>query len=99
MVALVAAAAVAAATHSYWALVVQNLTQAATLLVVILDRRPVATRSPRRGVPMRSLLRFGWKLVGTQLIGYASNNTDTLHRSPVRRRDPSGSTTGDSSSS
>ncbi|MCV2395813.1 oligosaccharide flippase family protein [Actinotalea sp. M2MS4P-6] len=27
---------------------------------------------------MRGLLSFGWKLVGTQLIGYASNNTDAL---------------------
>ncbi|MDO8121487.1 lipopolysaccharide biosynthesis protein [Isoptericola sp. b490] len=77
-VALAVATAWALTTGSYWALVAQNLTQSTVLLVgMVIGGRWLPGR-PRRGVPMRALLSFGWRLVGTQLVGYASNNTDTL---------------------
>jgi PST family polysaccharide transporter len=76
--ALLVAVLAAVAGWGYWALVAQSLTQALVLLTgFVIGARWLPGR-PRRGVPMRSLLAFGWKLVGTQLIGYASNNTDTF---------------------
>ena len=77
-VSLVAAVAAALAGWGYWALVVANLAQSTTLLVGLMVGGRWLPGRPRRGEPMRDLLRFGWRLVGTQLIGYAGNNTDTL---------------------
>ncbi len=63
---------------NYWALVVQQITAAlATLILVAIAARWLPGR-PNRTVPMAGLLRFGWNLVATQLIGYASNNIDSL---------------------
>jgi PST family polysaccharide transporter len=78
IVALSVAVVTALSGWGYWALVAQNLTQAATLLIILAVGARWLPSRPRRGVPMRELLTFGWRLVGTQLIGYASNNIDTL---------------------
>lgn len=77
-VALSTAVVTAMAGWGYWALVAQNIAQSVTLLTAFAIASRWVPGRPRRGVPMRGLLSFGWKLVGTQLIGYASNNVDTL---------------------
>ena len=77
-VALVAAIAMALAGAGYWALVGQQLTTALVLLIGVLIVAPWRPGLPRRGVPMRGLLSFGWNLLATQLVGYASNNVDSL---------------------
>ncbi|NTW41848.1 MAG: lipopolysaccharide biosynthesis protein [Cellulomonadaceae bacterium] len=77
-VALTLAIGIAFAGGGYWALVVQNLTQSVVLLVAMALGGRWLPGLPSRGVPMRALLTFGWRLVATQLIGYASNNTDSL---------------------
>jgi len=68
---------VATSGGEYWALVAQTLTQAAVVLVVLVASSRWVPRLPSRA-PMRGLLRFGGQVVGSQLIGYASNNVDTL---------------------
>ena len=75
--ALVVAILVATSGGGYWALVAQTLTQAGVILTVLVASARWLPRLPRRA-PMRGLLRFGSHLVGSQLIGYASNNVDTL---------------------
>ncbi|MCU1431154.1 MAG: lipopolysaccharide biosynthesis protein, partial [Actinotalea sp.] len=77
LAALVVAVLLAASGAGYWALVAQTLVQAATLLISMMVAARWLPRLPRRA-PMGGLLRFGGRLVGTQLIGYASNNTDAL---------------------
>ncbi len=62
----------------FWALVVQQLTLGSiTLLatVAVAGWWPVL---PNRRGNIRSLLRFGWSLVGSQLVAYASANIDSL---------------------
>ncbi|HEY3438993.1 MAG TPA: lipopolysaccharide biosynthesis protein, partial [Actinotalea sp.] len=76
--ALVVAILVARAGGGHWALVAQSLTQATAMLVVLSVTARWLPRRPQRGQPMAGLLRFGRRLVVTQLIGYASNNTDAL---------------------
>lgn len=62
----------------YWALVGQQLTAAlATLLGCVMFARWIP-RLPRRDVDVRSMVRFGIGLVGTQVVGYLSSNVDTL---------------------
>lgn len=75
--ALGVAVLVATSGGGYWALVAQTLTQAGIILVVLVISARWLPRLPRRA-PMRGLLRFGGHLLGSQLIGYASNNVDTL---------------------
>lgn len=77
-VALVAAVLLALNGVGYEALVVQQLTTAAVLLAGAVVAGRWLPGLPRRHVPMRGLLKFGWNLLGTQLVGYASNNVDSL---------------------
>lgn len=76
--ALVVALILAANGATVWALVAQQLTQALVLLVSLAAGAHWAPGLPRRRVQMHGLLRFGWNLVATQLIGYVSNNVDSL---------------------
>ena len=62
----------------YWALVAQQLLNAALTLVAVVVLAGWLPRRPTRGAGMSGLLRFGWHLVGTQLIGYATNNVDSV---------------------
>lgn len=78
VVALAVALVLALQGAGYWALVGQNLAQATTLLVGVAASAGWFPGRPRRDVPMRGLLGFGWRLAGTQLLGYATNNVDTL---------------------
>lgn len=59
---------------NYWALVAQQVVQSMTGLVVMM----IATRwlpgRPRRHVEMGGFLSFGWTLMATQMLAYASQN-------------------------
>lgn len=77
-VALAAAIVAAVGGLGFWALVVQQLTQALTLFLLLAVAARWLPALPRRNVPMRGLLRFGWNLVASQLVGYISNNLDSV---------------------
>ncbi len=62
----------------YWALVIQQLTQAVVLLVVVAVSAGWLPRAPHRHTELGPLLRFGSNLMATQLVGYVSNNVDSV---------------------
>lgn len=62
----------------YWALVVQVLTQAGVVLTVSVGVSRWWPHRPRRDPGMPALLRFGWHLVGAQVLNFAGNNADTV---------------------
>ena len=64
--------------YNYWALVGQQLTLSAATLVALLLAARWLPGLPRRSAPMGDLLRYGSSLMGTQLIGYATRNLDSL---------------------
>jgi len=77
-VGLAAALAAAHVGATYWAIVVQQVvTLAAMLAVVVCSARWLPGR-PDRSVPMDGLLRFGWNLAGSQVVGYLGRNVDSL---------------------
>ena len=77
-VALVAAVIFALLGAGYWALVAQQITQVTTVLVLVVCFGRWLPGLWRRKVPLKGFLKFGWNLMGTQLIGYASNNLDSI---------------------
>lgn len=78
VVALAVALVAALSGAGYWSLVLQQVTVAVVLLVGVMTAARWWPGLPRRGEPMRGLLSFGWNLLGTQLVGYAANNVDSL---------------------
>lgn len=68
------AIAAALAGWGYWALVLQALAQAATLLALLVLASRWRPGLPRRDADMRPLLRFGGNLMASQLLTYFSNN-------------------------
>lgn len=72
--------AVVCALHGlgYWSLVIQQLVQASTILVVVALLSGWLPRAYRRGAGMGHFVHFGWNLVATQLVNYAGNNTDSV---------------------
>jgi PST family polysaccharide transporter len=62
----------------YWALVFQQISQAAATLVLLVVLSGWLPGRPRRSEPMGGLLRFGWNFVAAQLVNYAANNIDAL---------------------
>jgi len=79
LVALLVAVAAAALLDAHeWALVAQQITQVACLAVLVIAGSGFRPLRPRSTPGMAHLVRFGWNLLGSQLIGYASNNTDSL---------------------
>lgn len=62
----------------YWALVIQQLTigVASTALMIFFGRWVPGL--PSRTADMKPFLSFGWALMATQIIGYASRNVDSL---------------------
>jgi O-antigen/teichoic acid export membrane protein len=75
---LVLALVAALSGAGYWALVVQQLTQYGVMLALVVAGGRWRPGSPSRGADMGGLLRFGWHMVGTQLIGYVANNADSV---------------------
>lgn len=78
IVALGVAAALAAGGAGFWALVAQQLVQFAVMLVVVMAGARWLPGRPSRTTSMDGMLRFGWNIVATQLIGYVSNNVDSV---------------------
>ena len=77
-VALTAAITAGLLGWGYWALVAQQLTMAGVLLLLLVGGARWLPGLPKRGVPLRDFLRFGGNLVGAQLVGYLSNNVDSV---------------------
>lgn len=71
---LAVAVAAALAGWGYWALVLQALVQASTLLVLMALAARWRPRLPQWNEPMGGLLRFGGNLMASQLLAYFSNN-------------------------
>jgi O-antigen/teichoic acid export membrane protein len=62
----------------YWALVAQQMVQSVVLLALLAVAARWLPGLPHRKTPMGGLLKFGWNLVATQLVGYLSNNLDSF---------------------
>lgn len=62
----------------YWALVGQQLAQAAAALVLAVLVCRWLPGPPRRGAGVRSFLRFGGSVMLSQVLSYASKNVDNL---------------------
>lgn len=77
-VALAVAVLLAINGAGYWALVAQQLTSALTLLFLFSILGKWVPRRFHRGASMRGLVTFGFHLAGSQLVGYAAKNVDTL---------------------
>lgn len=77
-VALVAAIAIAATTHSYWALVAQAVVAAALEAVLCLALARWRPGRYRRDVPIGRFVRFAGALVGTQALAYLPKNIDSI---------------------
>ncbi|NNM46679.1 lipopolysaccharide biosynthesis protein [Knoellia koreensis] len=78
VIGLIVGVVAALAGAHYWAIVAQQLAQFAAMalgLALVSRWRP---GPPDRGAPMGDLVRFGWHLVGSRLISYAGQNTDTV---------------------
>jgi PST family polysaccharide transporter len=74
-----AAAVVAALLGAgYWALVGQQLAQAACLLLLLGVAARWLPGRPHRLSTIRSFLGFGAHLAGSQLVGYVANNIDSI---------------------
>lgn len=77
-IALIAAVAAAQQGLGYWALVVQQVVQPLLALVLVVSMNPWLPHRFRRGAGTRKFMRYGWNLLATQMIGYASRNIDSL---------------------
>lgn len=62
----------------YWALVIQQLTAACVLMVGMAFLSRWLPRLYSRSVSVRRFMRFGLGLLGSQLVGHAASNIDTL---------------------
>lgn len=68
----------AAAGMGFWALAVQQIAGLVITLAVAVLLAGWLPGRPDRSGDIRPMLRFGVGMVGTQLVGYANNNVDTL---------------------
>lgn len=62
----------------YWALVIQQLATTIAILVGVMLAGRWLPRLYSRAHPVSQMIRFGWTLVATNLIGYASRQIDTV---------------------
>jgi len=77
LIAFILALATALLGWGVWALVVQQLTQTLTLMILMLIAARWLPGRPHRQESIRGFLKFGWNMLATQLVGYLSNNIDT----------------------
>ncbi|MBO9625105.1 MAG: lipopolysaccharide biosynthesis protein [Microbacterium sp.] len=77
-IALAVAIVVALAGGGYWALVVQQLVTAFVLLVGVVIAGGWLPRLYSRAHSVAKMVNFGWTLVATNLINYASRQIDTV---------------------
>ncbi|WP_166805965.1 oligosaccharide flippase family protein [Cryobacterium sp. TMT1-3] len=62
----------------YWALAGQQISQGILTLLILVSITRWFPGWYHRRAPMRHLMMFGSNLAGTQLLGYASRNTDSI---------------------
>jgi PST family polysaccharide transporter len=74
----VIAITMAALGGGYWALVAQQICAGALTLAWLVALTRWVPHLPKRGVDVRSFTRFGFGLVGSQIVGYLNNNVDTV---------------------
>jgi PST family polysaccharide transporter len=77
-VGVLAGVATALAGGSYWALVVQQVGQAAAIFLLLIATSGWFPRLPRRAASMGQFFGYGGPLMGTQLVGYVSQNVDSV---------------------
>jgi PST family polysaccharide transporter len=77
-IALAVAIVAALAGAGYWALVVQQLVTAGVVLVGVVAAGRWLPGRYSRAHPVAQMVNFGWTLVATNLIGYASRQIDTV---------------------
>jgi len=77
-VAVAVAVAAALAGWGYWALVLQQISVAVVNLIVLLSTTRWWPTIPKRGAPVRDMLKFGSSTMGVQAINYASANVDSI---------------------
>lgn len=78
VVGLITGVALAVNGLGYWSLVAVQLVQATTTLVALVAAARWRPGLPHRDQDMRHFWVYGWNLVGTQLIGFFTNNVDSL---------------------
>ena len=78
LVGTIVAIVVALAGGGYWAIVAQQLTVALVALVVNVISTRWRPGLPQRRTSIRRFFRFGLSVFGTQVLGYASKNADTV---------------------
>ncbi|WP_448621148.1 lipopolysaccharide biosynthesis protein [Geodermatophilus sp. URMC 65] len=78
VLALTTAVVTATLGAGYWALVAQQLTQGAVVLVTAVALARWLPGRPQRGAGLRPFLRFGGGVTGTQLVYYLGNNLDNI---------------------
>lgn len=78
VLALAVALVVAVAGGGYWALVVQQIVQAAVALGLLVAAGRWLPGLPHRHIEMRRLLTFGANQMFAQMLNYFSRNVDTL---------------------
>lgn len=76
--ALAAAVAMAVMGGGYWALVTQQLLQAAVMLVLVIIFCGWLPKRWARGASIKPFVKFGWHYIGAQLINYVANNLDSF---------------------
>jgi len=77
-IALAVAIGAALVGAGYWALVIQQLVTAGVVLVGVVIAGRWVPRAYSRSHPVKQMVNFGWTLVATNLIGYASRQIDTV---------------------
>ncbi|KQT02331.1 hypothetical protein ASG23_03090 [Cellulomonas sp. Leaf395] len=78
LVGTIVAIVVALMGGGYWAIVAQQLTVALVALVVNVISTRWRPGLPQRHTSIRRFFRFGLSVFGTQVLGYASKNADTV---------------------
>lgn len=78
LLSIVVAIAVALAGAGYWAIVAQQATFVAATFVINLIQCGWLPGWPRRDVSVRTFARTGSHLLGTNLLGFAVNNLDSV---------------------
>lgn len=76
--ALVVAVSIALLGGGYWALVAQQITQAAVTLIALIVISRWMPSWPSRRVSLQGMIKFGANTSGVQLINYASSNADSI---------------------
>lgn len=75
---LAVAIALAVAGYGYWALVLQQIVQAATILAVMVAAARWLPGLPKREGEVRGFLRFGGNVMASQMLAWLSNNVGQI---------------------